>query len=161
MFVTITYFQNLFSFVTPLSTCDLVLIQIEGRKNQYRYYRTNTINIIRKNVYLAYYKRVQCLPLRNKGPLNISYPREVITVYSFVCSFWENLMMLQNMQLAKLWISQKPEYIFDWLYIKGNSPQHGARQVQSSTNLILKQGEEFQSSLKDQIVKCCNCFSLN
>lgn len=31
--------------------------------------------------------------------------------------------------LTKLWLSQKPEYIFDWLYIKGNSPQHGARQV--------------------------------
>jgi hypothetical protein len=30
---------------------------------------------------------------------------------------------------TKLWSSQKPEYMFDWLYIKGNSPQHGARQV--------------------------------
>lgn len=78
-----------------------------------------------------------------------------------LCSFQKNLMMLQDMQLAKLWISQKPEYIFDWLYIKGNSPQHGARQVQSPTNLTLKQGEEFYSSLRSQIVKCCNYSSLN
>lgn len=76
---------------------------------------------------MLYYKRAQGLPLRNKG-------HQVLATQGKL-SLCIALLLLKKLHdaleyaVTKLWISQKPEYIFDWLYIKGNSPQHGARQV--------------------------------